>query len=149
MTDASQTLYHRRIRDRNCYIGETLEHPRTVVKNCTCVASDFECEFNHYRDSSDTCVLVEGAVALPKDTSEEQCVGFEPFWYERTAYRKIPYSSCQGGERPDRGPRHSCPGLVGGGRGIGAFFYWLLVLIVAVGAAAGVAYLFYVRRDRG
>ncbi|KAJ9098981.1 hypothetical protein QFC20_005799 [Naganishia adeliensis] len=148
-TDASQTLYHRRIRDRNCYIGETLEHPRTVVKNCTCVPSDFECQFNHYRDASDKCVLVQGAVALPKDTSEEQCVGFEPYWYERTAYRKIPYSSCEGGARPDRGARHSCPGLVGGGRGVVAFFYWLLVLLVAGGAASGVAYLLYTRRERG
>ncbi len=37
-----QTLYHRRVRDRDCYIGETLEQPRTVIRNCTCQPSDFE-----------------------------------------------------------------------------------------------------------
>lgn len=144
----SQTLYHRRIRDHNCYIGETLAHPRTVVRNCTCAASDFECEFNHVRNAAGECVLVEGAVALARDTSAEQCVGFEQYWYERTAYRKIPYSSCEGGERPDRGTRHACPGLVGG-RGFGVFVYWVVVVLVSAGAAAGVAYFFYTRKDRG
>ena len=37
-----QTLYHRRIRDKNCYVGDTVEQPRSVVKNCTCGSQDFE-----------------------------------------------------------------------------------------------------------
>ncbi|KAJ9094955.1 hypothetical protein QFC21_005747 [Naganishia friedmannii] len=144
-----QTLYHRRLRDHNCYIGETLEQSRKVVKNCTCTPQDFECEFNYYRNPVRDCVLVGGATPLSRDTQEEQCVGFEPYWYERTAYRKIPYSSCEGGDRPDRGARHACPGLVGGGGGVGRFLYWLVVVIVSVGAAAGVAYYLYTRRERG
>lgn len=37
-----QTMYHRRIRERNCYIGERVEQQRTIVRNCTCTPSDFE-----------------------------------------------------------------------------------------------------------
>ena len=55
-------------------------------------------------------MLVEGASALALDTTEEQCDGFTSTWYERTAYRKIPYSSCEGGERPDRGKPIRAPG---------------------------------------
>ena len=100
------------------------------------------------RNAAGECVLVEGAVALARDTTAEQCGGFEQYWYERTAYRKIPYSSCEGGERPDRGTRHACPGLVAGA-GFGALVYWVVVVLVSAGAAAGVAYFFYTRKDRG
>ncbi|KAG8983213.1 vacuolar protein sorting/targeting protein PEP1, partial [Tulasnella sp. 427] len=37
-----QTLYHRRARDRNCYIGEKPKVPEKTVKNCECLRSDFE-----------------------------------------------------------------------------------------------------------
>jgi hypothetical protein len=37
-----QTLYHRRIRDKNCYVGEIVEQPKSIVRNCTCTPSDFE-----------------------------------------------------------------------------------------------------------
>ena len=37
-----QTLYHRRIRDKNCFVGELVEQPKTIVRNCTCSPSDFE-----------------------------------------------------------------------------------------------------------
>jgi hypothetical protein len=37
-----QTLYHRRIRDRNCYVGQLVDQPKTIVRNCTCSPSDFE-----------------------------------------------------------------------------------------------------------
>lgn len=38
-----QTFYHRRLRDRNCYIGEILPKPVAKdQKNCTCTVDDFE-----------------------------------------------------------------------------------------------------------
>lgn len=37
-----QTMYHRRIRDRNCYVGERIDQPKTIVRNCTCTPADFE-----------------------------------------------------------------------------------------------------------
>ncbi|EJT52393.1 signal sequence binding protein [Trichosporon asahii var. asahii CBS 2479] len=141
-----QVLYRRRIRDRDCYIGEQLTQPQKIQKNCTCAPEDFECEFNYYRNSEGQCVLVDGAQPLAKDTEEEQCYVNGPsdgFWYERTAYRKIPYSSCVGGERPDQGPKHACPGLIGGGGKSGMF--WATIALIPF-AAAGLAGYWYMQK---
>lgn len=97
----------------------------------------FLSEFNHARNSAGVCVLVDGAEPLPSDDS---CPRGEDYWYERTAYRKIAYSSCEGGKRPDRGTSHACPGLKGHG-----FFFWVFVLFVPVTMAGLVGYWFYRR----
>lgn len=96
-------------------------------------------EFNHIRDSEGNCVLVDGATPLAPDTSET-CIIYpeSDYWYDRTAYRKIPYSSCEGGARPDHGTPHSC----GGVRGHSALF-WLSVLTLPFGFTALVAYYYY------
>lgn len=91
-------------------------------------------------------MLVEGASALALDTAEEQCDGFTSTWYERTAYRKIPYSSCEGGERPDRGKSHACPGLVGN-RSLGALF-WGSVAILPFALAGLAGYWWYHKGGR-
>ena len=103
-------------------------------------------EFNHIRDSAGNCVLFEGASALSIDTVEEQCDGFTSTWYERTPYRKIPYSSCEGGERPDRGKAHACPGLVGN-RSLGALF-WGSVAILPFALAGLAGYYWYHKAGR-
>ncbi|KAG8888141.1 vacuolar protein sorting/targeting protein PEP1 [Tulasnella sp. 332] len=130
-----QTLYHRRRRDRNCYVGEQAKAADRIVKNCQCSASDFECEFNHVRNNAGECELVEGATPLPNDST---CPDGQDFWYERTAYRKIPYSSCEGGIRPDQGAVHICPGI----KGHSALF-WLFFLILPFAFAAFVGYKFW------
>ena len=94
-------------------------------------------EFNHVRDENDDCVLVPGTTPLP---SEEACSNGEEYWWERTAYRQIPYSSCVDGERPDRGKRHVCPGL----RSKGSWF-WFWMLLLPFGFTALVAYSYYRR----
>ncbi|KIR51702.1 signal sequence binding protein [Cryptococcus gattii Ru294] len=142
-----QTMYHRRIREKNCYVGERVEQPRTIVRNCTCTPSDFECEFNYRRDSSGNCVLVDGATPLSSNTEEEQCDGYTEFWYERTEYRKIPYSSCEGGERPDLGKRHQCPGLIIGGVRRGALF-WGSIAILPFAFAGLAGYWWLKKGDR-
>jgi hypothetical protein len=38
----SQTLYHRRRRDRNCVVGKQSKADESIVKNCACTPSDFE-----------------------------------------------------------------------------------------------------------
>lgn len=37
-----QALYHRRIRDRNCFVGERLPQPHKIEKYCACTEQDFE-----------------------------------------------------------------------------------------------------------
>lgn len=147
-----QVLYRRRIRTADCYIGQTVGQDNRIQKNCTCTPSDFECEFNYYRNRDGQCVLVDGATPLTVDTEDEQCyVGDDDdsFWYERTAYRKIPYSSCSGGERPDRGKRHACPGLIGGGGRSGMFWATLALIPFAAAGLAGYWYLQKGRRSGG
>ncbi|KAJ7842899.1 vacuolar protein sorting/targeting protein 10 [Mycena leptocephala] len=100
-----QTLYHRRVRDLNCVVGDQLLHLPHIERNCACVKTDFECDFNYYKNEADECVLIPEAIPLPNDNS---CNDGEDYWYERTAYRKISYSSCVGGERLDQGIQHKC-----------------------------------------
>lgn len=94
-------------------------------------------EFNHRRDADGNCVLIPGLQPLPND---DTCRNDEEFWYERTAYRKVPISTCNGGKRLDRGPEHRCPGLKGHG-----FFFWFFVLMVPFMFTALVAYWYYRR----
>ncbi|KAI0685232.1 Oligoxyloglucan reducing end-specific cellobiohydrolase [Cytidiella melzeri] len=130
-----KTLYHRRRRDANCVVGDQEKQAEKITEHCQCTAVDFECEFNHRRDAEGNCVLEPGTTPLPNDDS---CRGDDEFWYERTAYRKVPISTCEGGKRLDQGPAHRCPGLKGHG-----FFFWLFILAIPSGIAALVGYWFY------
>jgi cbb3-type cytochrome oxidase subunit 3 len=129
------TLYHRRIRDKNCYIGETLPQPFKEERICECTADDFECEFNHVRNGNGDCVLVPGAQALASDS---YCAWGQDKWYERTAYRKVPHSKCVGGLRLDRGTEHAC-------RKSHGFFWWVMVIVVCF-LFAGLFAFWYARR---
>ncbi|KAF8600483.1 signal sequence binding protein [Ceratobasidium sp. AG-I] len=122
-----QVLYHRRLRDRDCYVGDQQKKAQLEVKTCTCVMSDFECEFNYVRNDAGECVLTPGAESLPDD---DYCPGEATVWYERTAYRKIPHSSCDGGNRLDRGPEHACPGI-----GSHGFLFWGFVILLPIAFA--------------
>ncbi|CCU97650.1 unnamed protein product [Malassezia sympodialis ATCC 42132] len=126
----SQTWFWRRKRDRVCYVGQALPEHEMERKPCACSDADFECEFNHYRDSHGNCVLYPGMTTLPSDEGD-QCSPDNPdydgYWYERTNVRKIPLSRCTGGERPDRGRRHVCKAAPKGHSFLWVFF----VLIVA------------------
>ncbi|KAF9524397.1 Oligoxyloglucan reducing end-specific cellobiohydrolase [Crepidotus variabilis] len=130
-----QTLYHRRVRDANCIVGDQKKAADRIVENCPCTKADFECEFNHVKNANDDCVLVPGTTPLEDDGT---CRGDDEYWYERTPYRKIPFSTCVEGYRPDRGKEHQCPGF----RSKGAFF-WLFMLILPFGFTALVAYYYY------
>ena len=97
--------------------------------------TDIYSEFNYRRDTEGNCVLVNGTEPRPSDDS---CPGDDEFWYDRTPYRLIPYSSCEGGQRLDRGAEHRCPGLKGHG-----FFFWFFVVGVPSALAALIGYWFY------
>jgi len=94
-------------------------------------------EFNYVKNANDECVLVPGTVPLPNDDS---CRNNEEFWYERTPYRKIPYSSCVDGDRPDRGKAHRCPGF--GSKGT---LFWMFMIGLPFGFTALVGYYYYRR----
>jgi len=108
-------------------------HTETHVSFCS--------EFGHVRNEKDECVLAPGAVSL-EDDSAGQCDHGEDSWYGRTAYRKISYSSCEGGDRPDRGPPHPCPAAPDEqeddgenepeGRRHSILFWWTVFLIPVV-----------------
>ncbi|KAK7677437.1 vacuolar protein sorting/targeting protein PEP1 [Cerrena zonata] len=130
-----RTFYHRRKREANCVVGNQQKEQAKVTENCPCTAADFECEFNYRRDTEGKCVLTEGATPLPSD---ESCPADEEYWYERTAYRKIPYSSCKDGERIHQGTAHRCPGLKGH-----SGFFWLFVLVIPFLFASLIGYYYY------
>ncbi|KAG1738508.1 hypothetical protein EDB19DRAFT_894550 [Suillus lakei] len=122
-----QTLYHRRKRYANCVVGDTPKLPDNVVRNCVCMPEDFECEFNHIRDRDGVCVLVPGASPLAPDDS---CRNGEDYWYNRTAYRKIAYSTCEGGDRVDKGTQHLCPDIQVPGHILGhSAMFWMMVIL--------------------
>lgn len=73
----------------------------------TRVSASSRSEFNYRRNAKGDCVLVDGAQPLE---AEKTCAWNEPFWYDRTAYRKVPHSKCEGGLQLDKGARHVCPG---------------------------------------
>ncbi|GAA5827143.1 hypothetical protein JCM3770_007150 [Rhodotorula araucariae] len=135
-----QALYHRRIRDRNCFIGEQLPQPARIEKYCPCSVEDFECEYNYKRNARGDCVLVEGAQPLEAD---QTCKVDQAFWYDRTNMRKIPHSKCQGGLQLDKGSRHVCPGISTRGG-----FFWAMVAVLPFGIAA-LAAIWWTRRRGG
>lgn len=167
-------MFHRRIRDRDCYVGEApnLNDRYKFVKNCTCTPSDFEwcvlcflfflhqvltdrgrcflsfSEFNYHRDDSGNCVRFPNATPLSAlSTEEEQCPHSpDGFWYERTNVRKIPYSSCEGGARPDRGKKHECPNVY-----VGAAKSWLFwaTVIASPFLIAGMMGAWWVKKRMG
>ncbi|GAA5949701.1 hypothetical protein JCM10213_001361 [Rhodosporidiobolus nylandii] len=135
-----QAFYHRRIRDRTCFVGEQLPRVPKIEKYCPCSHEDFECEYNHKRNSRGDCVLMEGAQPLEAD---QQCAWDQPFWFDRTAYRKVPHSKCKGGLELDKGSRHVCPGHSTKGG-----FFWASVAVLPFGIAA-LAAVWWTRRRKG
>ncbi|OSX64575.1 hypothetical protein POSPLADRAFT_1138528 [Postia placenta MAD-698-R-SB12] len=136
-----QVLYHRRVRDRDCIVGNQPKAQATVVHNCQCSDADFECEFNYRRNEEGVCVLEPGREPIPDDNS---CRNDEDYWYERTPYRKIRHSSCEGGTRLDRGAPHACPGL----KSHGAFF-WLFMLMIPCAFAGLIGWWYYRKYGHG
>ncbi|KAJ7355652.1 vacuolar protein sorting/targeting protein 10 [Mycena albidolilacea] len=132
-----QTLYHRRVRDTDCVVGDQPKAQERIEKNCICTKADFECQFNYFRNENGECVLAPGTSPLP---SEPSCRNGEDYWYELTPYRKISYSTCEGGERPDQGVRHQCPGFAGH-----SGFFWFWVFMFPIIFVALVAWWYYNR----
>lgn len=88
---------------------------------------------------------------LPKPDHSEQCKNDPDLvqWWEPTGYRKIPQSTCEGGQRYDQDTPHPCPNKEEefekqhGISGVGLFF----AIVTPIAAAAGVGYYVYTRWD--
>ncbi|KAG8221150.1 hypothetical protein J3R82DRAFT_2696 [Butyriboletus roseoflavus] len=130
-----QTLYTRRKRKAECIVGKEVKTVPDIVRNCACGEDDFECEFNFVKNDEGICMPVPGTSPLVNDDS---CRSDEEYWYDRTAYRKVTHSSCEGGQRLDHGTQHLCPGI----RGHGVMF-WIMVLIFPFAFTALIALWWY------
>lgn len=76
------------------------------------------------------CVLLPGASPLAPDNL---CRNGEDYWYERTAYRKIGYSTCEGGDRIDQGTQHLCPDIQVPDHIIGySTMFWIMVILFPI-----------------
>ncbi|KAK9328304.1 hypothetical protein V1520DRAFT_346352 [Lipomyces starkeyi] len=137
--------YHRKIPDHLCYIGDKIPQPHTEVRNCSCTRLDYECDENYYLAADGSCILVSGY--QPPDHLE-WCRTFPSLieYSEPTGYRKIPLSTCIGGEAWDKSTMHPCPGHEKEfgklRRGIRGFVLFLLILLPFCMAGV-VAYVLY------
>ncbi|AET40578.1 type I sorting receptor Ecym_6195 [Eremothecium cymbalariae DBVPG len=97
--------------NHDCYIGSPpLKERYKIVKNCSCTRSDFECDYNFYKASDGTCKLVKGFDPNePKEVCEKDRSLIE--YFEPTGYRKIPFSTCNGGLKLEKlSSALPCPG---------------------------------------
>ena len=131
--------YHRKRPDVNCYNGKTeIVHLHSIARNCSCTRQDYECDYNYQVQNDGTCKLVPG---LEPEDHVENCRKNPKqveFWYP-TGYRKIPLSTCQGGQELDKITSSPCPGHEReyeekhGLSGLGLFFVILVPVLVAGG----------------
>jgi hypothetical protein len=141
-----EAQYHRKMPGKNCYIGRSdMNEPHKVIKNCTCTRRDFECDFNYQRVNDGTCKLVPGY--SPPDHSK-MCDEFPDAveYWEPTGYRRIPLSTCQGGQELDHVVSYPCPGKEDeykekhrGLHGFGLFF----VIVLPIGMTGVIGYILW------
>ncbi|ORY56692.1 vacuolar protein sorting/targeting protein PEP1 [Pseudomassariella vexata] len=134
------TYYLRKKTDRTCFNSEKLNH---VYKNdnCTCTRQDFECAYNYEMDNHGQCVLVKGL----QPVSMEQYCKENPSkieYYQPSGFRKIPLTTCQGGEELDKiGEPVVCPGheeeFEKAHRVSGVAIFFAVVIPIGLAAAAG------------
>ena len=98
-----ESKYLRRAKGHtDCFIGSApLSEGYKLEKNCSCTRRDYECDYNYVRDVNDnTCKLVKGMTSADRKTT--MCSKENAFQYfESTGYRKIPLSTCKGGQQFD------------------------------------------------
>ncbi|QIW97149.1 hypothetical protein AMS68_002667 [Peltaster fructicola] len=133
--------YHRKKPQAQCYNGPILPDFHDISKPCECTRADFECDYNHERQSDGTCKLVPGETPLDPKL---QCFASDNVteYYDITGYRRIPMTTCQGGLELEMTARtRPCDGYEGdynrkhGISGVALFF--AIVLPIAAASAVG------------
>ncbi|KAJ0376659.1 vacuolar protein sorting/targeting protein PEP1 [Colletotrichum chrysophilum] len=138
------TEYLRKREDRNCFNDGRVER-LPQISNCTCTRPDFECDYNFELDNHKQCSLVPGKQPM----SAEQWCKENPDaveYYEPTGYRRIPLTTCVGGQELDKQSQvHACAGKEDeferrrGTSGVAIFF----AVIIPVGVAAAIGWWVY------
>ncbi|KAK5130912.1 hypothetical protein LTR08_001576 [Meristemomyces frigidus] len=141
--------YHRKKLDSECYNGREIQHLHSIAKNCTCTRRDFECDYNYEKQADGSCKLVPG---LDPPNAADVCVKNKNAveYFDITGYRRIPLTTCEGGQELDYTSRsRPCPGHDGeyqerhGISGLGLFF----AIIIPIAAAAGIGYWVWANWD--
>ncbi|CAZ85060.1 unnamed protein product [Tuber melanosporum] len=139
--------YNRKIRTHNCYIGRKIKQPHKILEKCKCTRHDYECDFNYQRDKDGACYLVEGLTPPDHQAVCKENKDQDEYW-EPTGYRRIPMTTCEGGQELDKSISHYCPGHKkewekkhGGARGFALF----LAIIAPITAAAVIGWFVWTR----
>ncbi len=143
--------YHRKRLDAKCYNGKNpIPHLHSLERNCTCTRQDFECDYNYEAKSDGTCVLVSGYSPPSHLENCQKNPEQVEFWYP-TGYRRIPLTTCEGGQELDKITSRPCPGhekeyaKKHGLSGAALFFVILIPICVAI----GVGYWMYTQWESG
>ncbi|KAL8916326.1 MAG: hypothetical protein Q9208_008593 [Pyrenodesmia sp. 3 TL-2023] len=134
--------YHRKIPDRECYNGRGIQHLHDIARNCECTRSDFECDYNFEPVKDGSCKLVSGLE--PPDHSKICQDPKKISYFKPTGYRRVPLSTCEGGNELDKYEEVPCRGheddFAEAHRGLGAFWIFILAVVLPVGIASAVGY---------
>jgi photosystem II stability/assembly factor-like uncharacterized protein len=105
-----ESKYLRKVSGHECFIADApLGDALKIVRNCACTRRDFECDFNYIRSNDGTCKLIHGL--NPKDASEICKVDPNAVeYFEPTGYRRVPMSTCEGGQEFDKVTPKPCKG---------------------------------------
>ncbi|KAL8726899.1 MAG: hypothetical protein Q9181_005890 [Wetmoreana brouardii] len=135
--------YHRKIVDRECFNGRSIQQLHNITRHCECTRVDFECDYNYEPAKDGSCKLVSGLE--PPDHS--QVCKEDPkktSYYLPTGYRRVRLSTCKGGNQLDKYAEEPCPGhekdFEERRRGLGGFWLFILAVVFPIGIASAVGY---------
>ncbi|KAI4235580.1 MAG: hypothetical protein L6R40_006442 [Gallowayella cf. fulva] len=137
--------YHRKIPERQCFNGRSIQHLHKIAKNCECTRSDFECDYNYEPAKDGSCKLVAGLE--PPDHSKvckEDSARIS--YFLPTGYRRIPLSTCEGGNELEKYESKEVPcqghekDYEEAHRGLGGFWIFILAVVLPLGIASAVGY---------
>ncbi|KAL3494177.1 hypothetical protein BJX62DRAFT_198701 [Aspergillus germanicus] len=140
--------YRRRKLSADCWNNWRGPHLHSIESNCSCTRADYECAYNFQPTPDGGCALVPGL--QPEDPVGYCRANPDAIeYFQSTAYRRIPQTTCQGGKILDGIDTLPCPGKEDqyekkhGISGVGLFF----AIITPIAAAGLVGYFVYTRWD--
>ena len=111
-------------------------------------------DYNYQRYPDNTCGLVNGLEAQDHAAACAQNTSLESY-YKPTGYRKIRFSSCEGGEiNKYLGKEQPCPNHEkefedSHSGGLSGFAFFLVAIILPIAGAAGIGYWVWTRYQQG